>query len=114
MLKYKDYIKIKESVEEHDAESFEADIMENWEEYYEKSHGDEIPYGKYGVATIMAEAWSAICVAHIMEDPDDDCESYIEDEIANIINDENWDGYVWIDSYESGEEYGISVFYRYS
>ena len=114
MLKYQQYTKVKESIDEHDAESFESDIMGNWEDYYEQSHGEEIPYNKYGVKTIMAEVWSSICVAHLIEDPNDDCESYIEEEISNIVKEENWDGYVWIDSYESGEEFGISVFYRYS
>lgn len=97
---------------EFDYASFEADILNNWNEYYDASHGVPIQYGKYGVETIMGEVWTTICVQHLMDEDDEDGSAYVQDEINRVAQEENWDGYIYIDPYESGEEFGITIYYR--
>lgn len=96
--------------------SLENDILENWESYYEASHGEEIPYGKYGVSTIMGEVWTIDCIEHLLDEDDvddDDLWDYVQDEIDKIVLEEKWDGYVYIDPETSEEQFGITIFYRY-
>jgi hypothetical protein len=93
-------------------DAFEQDILDNWNTYYDASHGNEIPYGKYGVETIMGEVWTTECVEHLMDEDDEDGSEYVQDEIDRVMVEENWDGYVYIDPYESDEEFGITIYYR--
>ena len=102
-------------------EDFRVDILKNWEDYYESSHGVEIPYNRYGIQNIMGEVWTTECILDFFDEndidyedfDDEDVESYLYTAIDSVIEEEKWDGYIYIEPDESGEEFGITIFFRY-
>ena len=73
----------------------------------------------------MGERWADECIVDYLEktDPEEyarreedddweDLEDLVQDAIDHVLRIEKWKGYAFIDSEESGEPFGLTIFYK--
>lgn len=115
---------INESITQSNIHKIEKYIYENWEDVYDKTHGHEISIDIDGMSVqLMGERWGSECIIEYLEKIHkpkeevremeyEEIESYLDDAIDSVVEEEKWNGFVYFDKEESGEEFGLTIFYR--
>lgn len=95
----------------------EAWLKDNWEELYTLKEA-ELTVGM-GKVKFKVEDWESVCIEYQAEqmgyelsDDEDEWWDVMWEAVEKIVRDEGWDGYVYIDSDESGVPFGVTIFYR--
>jgi len=92
-------------------------IKEHWEELYKEGNG-KINFGVNYSVRFHVEEWDSSCIEWYAEkkgyrlEEEDDWWDVMWEEVNEIIREEGWDGYVYIEPEECGVPYGITIFYK--